>query len=180
MSVHETIQRLNEKIAEIETYAEMRANDMPTSTKEDIAALANRSIDIIKQVIAKVIETPSMDQDDNFLAFREVIAKCDSAVAYTRSKIDEAVSLAIKDKPIKQDNQADTKIIIQIKANEEVRDILMSIKEVASTIYEQAEIFMARPETKEVIDKTKVEVVRIAEKSLIVLKKLLDVSDEDL
>ena len=181
MNIQETIQYLNDKIAEIETYADMRTHDMPEETKERIAIIANRSITVIQQVVAKVEGASRTTQDANFEGFlQDVVTKCDDAVAYTRRKIDEAVSETEDDDSLKELRQHITSAINDLKNSEEVKDMAASIKEVTTSIYEQVEDFMTRPETKEAMTKAKVSVVKIAEKGVSVLKNVLNVSDEDL
>ncbi len=182
MNVQETIQYLNDKIGEIETYADMRANDMPKETKDQITAVADRSVTVIKQVITKVEEASAhTSHDANFEGFlQEVVDKCEGAVAYTRTKIDEAVSSSEHTEKLKEAKRQILDSFEELKAHEEVKEMVASIKEVTASIYEHIEDYLSKPETQEAMTKAKISTVKIAEKGVSVLKKFLKVDDEDL
>ncbi len=180
MNVQDTIQYLKEKITEIETYAAMRSNDMPSDTKYRIAEIANRCISVVKQVIKTVEEATShINQDDISSFLSDVIAKCDSAVIYTRDKIDKVVS-SPEDDDIEEVKYEIKDAINELKSDEEFKANLLVIKEFTSSVFEEIEDYLARPENQKTLAKAKVATVKIAEKGISLLKHLLQVSDEDL
>lgn len=181
MLLNETLDHLNEKLDEIKTYAEMRKNDMPHDIKEKIDAIAKRSLKVIADVVTKVEDTAlKVPHDQEFEAFLDQVKeKCDSAVSYTKMKIDEAVELSRHDEMLKDASKKIQDTFDEIRSNDEVKEMVSSIKEVSASIYAQIEDYMSKPETKEVIAKAKVATVNIAEKGVGALKKLLKVEDQD-
>lgn len=179
MEHQETIELLDEKILEIKTYANMRANDMPEDIVTKIEAISDRSIRVLEDVKAKVEDTASkVAHDDDFYGFLDqVYAKSEEACAYTKTKIDQAVDSLKHDEKLKEASKQIQDTFAEIRNNDEVKEMVSSIKEVSASIYSQIEDYMAKPETKEMLAKAKVSTVKIAEKGVDALKKLLKVND---
>lgn len=179
MELEYTINYLDEKIEEINAYAEMRANDMPDDIVDKVIKLKDRSVTVLEDVKAKVVNTASkVEHDEEFASFLDqVVEKSEAAVEYTKTKIDETVAMVRHDEKLKEASKQIQDTFDEIKNNDEVKEMVSSIKEVTASIYSQIEDYMSKPETQETIAKAKISTVKIAEKGVVALKKLLKVED---
>ncbi len=179
MELEYTINYLDEKIDEIGAYADMRSNDMPEDVVNKVTKLKDRSVTVLNDVKNKVIDTASkVSHDEEFALFLDqVVEKSEAAVEYTKTKIDETVAMVRHDEKLKEASRQIQDTFDEIKNNDEVKEMVSSIKEVTASIYSQIEDYMSKPETQETIAKAKVSTVKIAEKGVTALKKLLKVED---
>ena len=180
MSIDEAIIYLEDKITDIQTYGELAKEGLNLQNQEKVDRLCTKTIAVLNAVKEKAQDTAKrVPDDENFAAFLDsVCQKSDEAIAYTKRKIDEIIKLDDPEEKLKEAAEQIRNTFGEIKDNDEVKDMINSIKEVTASIYGQLEDYMTKPETQEIIKKAKVATVKIAEKGVSALKDLFKVEDD--
>lgn len=180
MNKNDTILKMQSKINEIETYVATKLENVDEETKEKVIKIKNRTVDVINTAINKVEETANEVSDDAYLGdfLTKVETKCEEATKFTISKIDEVLMTVSQEEKIKAASKQVQDAFDELTNNDEVKEVISSIKEVANSMYVQIEEYLAKPETQETIKKAKKTTIKVAEKGLDALKNLLNVEED--
>ena len=181
MNTFETIELMRQHISAINEYATKQAEGQAQALADKVFAISNKTNSVIETAIKKVEETSNeVVQDQNYEQFlTKVEAKCNDAHAYTIKKIDELVLNENYEAKLQEASKQIQETFDAITSNEEVQEVVSSIKEVSYSLHQQLEEYFAKPETKEMIKHAKQTTLRCAEKGYAALKKFLEESRED-
>lgn len=173
----ETVDELKNDVTELENDLASKIDDLDDDKKQRAQELVNKAKIAINNVIEKVgaVIEDIDDQDKLNDLLDKVKAKAREAMDYTVSKID---ALKNGESTIDIDKLHDDVMaeFDKLKENEAIRKTTVLIKEGYAKINE----FLERPEVQDTINKAKKTTIKVAEKGVEGLKKVLDVKqDED-
>ena len=172
----EVVVELKDDIEELETKVAEKLDGLDDSKKniaidfkDKAVGAINVAIDKISGVIENITDQEKLDD-----LLDKVKAKSREAIDYTLEKID---ALKNDDSQIDIDKIHDDIMaeFDKLKGNEVIRKTTVLIKEGYAKINE----FLDRPEVQETINKAKHTTIKVAEKGVEGLKKVLDVKEDE-
>lgn len=181
MNTFETIELMKQHINAIQEYAAKQTEGQPQIIVDKVNEISNKTISVIETAIAKVEETANeVVQDKNYEAFlTKVEEKCTDACAYTIKKIDEMIINENYEQKLLEASRQVQEAFDSVTSNEEVKEVVSSVKELTASIHQQIDEYLAKPETQAIIKQAKKTALHFAEKSYDALKTLLEEDEEN-
>lgn len=171
----ETVEELKSHVAELETEFSTRTENLNDETKAKALELVEKTKDVINTSIEKISAVIDNIKDEEKLneLLDKVKAKSKEAVEFTIDKIDD---LTNTNDEFDYNSLHDDIMhgFDQLRENETFKKTTVLIKEGYAKINE----FLDKPEVKETINKAKATTIKVAEKGVEGLKKVLDVKEE--
>lgn len=173
----DTVRELESQVQDLENDLAKKAEILDDEGKEKARILVSKTEEAIKSSVEKVRNIiADVKEDEKLDEFLEKVkAKSLEAVEFTKSKVEELTKSSEEKKTL--DNLFDDVLgeFDKIKDSDAYKKTTDLLNEISVKINE----FLERPEVKSAIDKAKTTTVRVAEKGVEGLKKVLNTETEE-
>lgn len=155
------------KLDKMQKYREEEIASADELTKEKAKEIKNQTSRVLNEAIRKIEEAQSEPKGIDLEEFEDrIVSRFNDAFYYSIHKIDDLLR-------IKEEKNDIEDAINRFLNSEEFKKTSAKAQAFANEIYHQVEDYMNKEETKQAIKKAKITTVKIAEKGLESLKKLL-------